>query len=1293
MNTRILPVILLSLFSALVGEAAPLLDQWQWRSPLPQGNDLQALAYGNGRYVAVGAYGTILSSTNGADWTLYSVETNIAINGVAFGNGTFAAVGYRHPAQALYLAELDFVLTSTDGMNWTERPTGQTNHLWNVAYGNGLFVAVGSTWPFSWPYIDFMLTSPDGVTWTPRTPPTNIGLSKISFGGDRFVAIGNADVVQTSIDGLNWNWSEFGTGGLIQNVTFGAGLWIGVGFSAGGFSPTIIVSSPDAVNWTMRYTGGSEPGTYSPLTAVAYGNGYFVAMGTDYAVSEVNLTVFSADGLTWERAPDLPLMQRPTALLHANGQFVAVGEFGNIATSQDGRTWTGRSRATSSNLRGIAYGDGTFVAVGNNGTNLTSAGGTFWTGHKSGTDNNLREVTYAGGQFVAVGSGGTIVTSPNGADWLAPVSGTAEDLWGAAYGNGMFVCVGGNTSGDRHRFAIVTSSDGANWATRLSEPVLNRLSFELHAVTYGNGRFVAVGRPAAIFTSFNGINWTTNRNVPETFTYLKGVAYGNGLFVAVGETTNAWISPDGNSWTLQPLPVPLFTQLDDVAYGDGAFVAVGDDGIVVTSVNGVDWLAPHLRTTTNLRDVAFGAGSFVIVGNNDHILQSGTNATPPMFEIVTQPRNKLVRPGASVTFNVLAQGSGPLAYQWQRNGADIPGATGPSLAFNNVQFDDGGYFSAVVSDSTDKLTSDRAFLLVTPTDPLDIWSARPPGVGQGVAYGGNRFVSVAGSTAWTSTDGLAWTASSTPVGGLADVAYGNGQFVACGAGIAISTNGSNWISRPTGGPIILSGVTYGSGRFVAVGNGTNVTTSLDGVTWTPVPLPTNAMLLDVTYGNGQFVAVGESARVLVSPSGMNWTLRNTGPNLPLSGVAYGNGQFVTVGAQRLMLSSPDAVIWTVRTNPAPVGLQLAEVTFGHGIFLVMGADGSTYSSTDGMNWTRRPPALPSLFMGNVTAGPYGFVAVGTRILQSDPLVPAPPYVLSQPQSKVPLIGTSHTLNVGAVGSPTLHYRWRRNGAELPGATSSNYTIASVQLTNEGVYSVDVSNPFGSATSAPAEVIAGVPATFLQQPLSQDVPVHGSVTLSAVVTGRPEAFTYTWRYEASSLRFTDTSLDPMTFHTYLAPSIVATQLFRVVVSNAATIGSGAISDYAIVRVLADMDGDGLPDEWENAFGFLPNSAADGTEDFDHDGLSNAAEYIAGTNPTNATSVLRLEVAATVGAAARLRFTALANKTYTILATPALGESPWQRLADVAATASNGTVDIFDPFDTGNRFYRLVTPREP
>jgi hypothetical protein len=291
-----------------------------------------------------------------------------------------------------------------------------------------------------------------------------------------------------------------------------------------------------------------------------------------------------------------------------------------------------------------------------------------------------------------------------------------------------------------------------------------------------------------------------------------------------------------------------------------------------------------------------------------------------------------------------------------------------------------------------------------------------------------------------------------------------------------------------------------------------------------------------------------------------------------------------------------------------------------------------------------------------------------------------------------LVGTAYKLSVSAVGSPPLLYQWRYNGADIPGATASNHTILSMRIADEGRYQVGVRNSFGAVVSEPAEVLAGVPPSFVQHPISQGVVAGGSLTLSAVVTGRPPPFTFTWRYEGQSRRVTNTSSEPLTFLRYSAPSLSATQRFRVVVSNAATMTPGVISEFATVHVLADGDADGSPDEWENQFGLNPADPSDATADLDEDGRSNADEYLAGTDPTKTLEVLRLDLVEWLGTETRLRFTAFSNKTYTIQSRSGLEVGQWQRLTDVAASPVTRPVEVRDALGPGytNRFYRLVTP---
>lgn len=62
-------------------------------------------------------------------------------------------------------------------------------------------------------------------------------------------------------------------------------------------------------------------------------------------------------------------------------------------------------------------------------------------------------------------------------------------------------------------------------------------------------------------------------------------------------------------------------------------------------------------------------------------------------------------------------------------------------------------------------------------------------------------------------------------------------------------------------------------------------------------------------------------------------------------------------------------------------------------------------------------------------------------------------------------GTSIILDAGAIGVSPLSYQWLHNGASLPGMTNVTYTNLSLSLADAGIYSVIVTNLYGSASNA------------------------------------------------------------------------------------------------------------------------------------------------------------------------------------------------------------------------------------
>jgi len=84
----------------------------------------------------------------------------------------------------------------------------------------------------------------------------------------------------------------------------------------------------------------------------------------------------------------------------------------------------------------------------------------------------------------------------------------------------------------------------------------------------------------------------------------------------------------------------------------------------------------------------------------------------PVFTL--QPQSQTVFEGASVTFTVVVAGTSPFVYQWRKDGTPITGATAVSYQILNVQTDQAGAYSVIVSNAVDRVTSVNALLTVIP---------------------------------------------------------------------------------------------------------------------------------------------------------------------------------------------------------------------------------------------------------------------------------------------------------------------------------------------------------------------------------------------------------------------------------------------------------------------------------------------------------------------------------------------------------------------------------------------------
>jgi len=264
--------------------------------------------------------------------------------------------------------------------------------------------------------------------------------------------------------------------------------------------------------------------------------------------------------------------------------FVAVGSNGGSFSSSDGNIWTAMNNPSSStNLNAVTYYGGSYLAVGAGGVLWLSTDALNWTLPLSVTTNDLYAVTGNGaGVFVATGASGTIIYSSGGTWYVAASSGTAttNPLYAVTYGNGMYVAAGAAGT-------LLTSTDGSTWTAANFSSAASISAVNLKAVAYGpaigttaTGIFVALGDNGTLVTSLDGgVSWVLQPAISSTG--INAVTYGR-QFVAVDNAGGVFTSTDGVNWSsaTSPATSPLYA----VTHGLYDYSAVGAAGLNMHSM-------------------------------------------------------------------------------------------------------------------------------------------------------------------------------------------------------------------------------------------------------------------------------------------------------------------------------------------------------------------------------------------------------------------------------------------------------------------------------------------------------------------------------------------------------------------------------------------------------------------------------------------------------------------------------------------------------------------------------------
>ncbi len=452
--------------------------------------------------------------------------------------------------------------------------------------------------------------------------------------------------------------------------------------------------------------------------------------------------------------------------------------------------------------------------------------------------------------------------------------------------------------------------------------------------------------------------------------------------------------------------------------------------------------------------------------------------------------------GDPVTFTVAATGLPPLAYQWNKDGEPLEGATGPTLTIDTATPENqAAYDVLVISDCGNTLSPAATLTVFADTEIL----TQP--MSHDACQGASATFSVTAS-------------------GPEPLTY---QWHKDGEAIEGATSSTHTIDLVT---------VEDAGTYDVL-----VTSPCGDILSDPATLTVLDENVIIDQPDSQDLCVGQPLQLSVAiegpaPLGYQWRLDGE----PIAGATDAIYEVPSVtlldaGSYDVLI---DGVCGTLTSTPATVGVFAEpEITTqpqdiagceGNAVSLTVTATGFeplTYQwrkdNTDIPGATSATLNLDSLTLTD--AGIYDVLVTspcGANL--SDPAlvsVGTTPQITTDPVSHEVCQTAAVTFTVVATGTGDLQYQWRYDGTPIDGATQPEFTIDPVAPADGGTYDVLVSNNCGEITSAPAQLDVIALATILTQPQSQAA-CAGDETVFTIDVDAPQPVTYTWRKDGTPI---------------------------------------------------------------------------------------------------------------------------------------------------------------------------------
>lgn len=374
-----------------------------------------------------------------------------------------------------------------------------------------------------------------------------------------------------------------------------------------------------------------------------------------------------------------------------------------------------------------------------------------------------------------------------------------------------------------------TSTDGTGSAARFSGPygVAVDGSGNVYVADSGN-KLIRKVTPAAVVTTLAGLAGS----VGSTDGTGSAARFGDPVGIAVDARGNLYVADMSNhSIRMSVFPPDFTTHPVSQVVSPGAnatFTANATSNVPITYQWQKDGTAIAGATTTTLivnNVQTANLGNYTLVATN---MAGSTTSNvgalsffpPPNF--LTHPASLIVSPGGTAAFTATASSSVPFTYQWQKDGAIIPGATTTTLSVTNVQTANLGTYVLVATNPAGSTASNPAILSFTPPPSFTTQPAS-----QGVAQGATvTFTATASSTLPTTyqwhKDGIAIPGATTTTLNVSNVQSAN-----LGNYTLVATNS---VGSTTSNPATLSFAFSNAGRLINLSILTSIPAAGDSFT-------------------------------------------------------------------------------------------------------------------------------------------------------------------------------------------------------------------------------------------------------------------------------------------------------------------------------------------------------------------------------------------------------------------------------------------------------------------------------